>query len=112
MQQWSKDFIEKIISLPNSTLSVLYYAQQSFNLFDNGHYFMHPLAFELCRRKILSHGSLPEGIPVTIQDIMANDHSWVKRMPDKRGWYICPRAIKGLNQASLEDKLFRIYGGY
>jgi hypothetical protein len=112
MQQWSKDFIEKTISLPNSTLSVLRYAQQSFNLFATGHYFMHPLAFELCRQKILSQGSTPESGPITIQDVMTNDHSWVKRIPDSGGWHIFSSTVKILNRASLEDRLFQMYGGY
>lgn len=109
MQQWSKDFIES--RADNFSFCQLKYAQQSYCLHYTGIYFMHPIGFEICRRRLIE-GKLLTTQMFKMQDVIVNDHNWVKYIPKDFPLISINGLWMSMLQSAINDKLFQRYGGY
>lgn len=109
MQQWSKEYIE--LYHKRHWFSQLKYVQQSYILYRTGIYIMHPLGFEICRQRVIEFGL--DGIDMlTIQDVIANDNSWVKHIPKTYPIITLDELWVRIATAACKDRLFDIYGGW
>jgi hypothetical protein len=109
MQQWSKDYIES--RSENFSFCQLKYAQQSYCLHHTGIYFMHPIGFEICRNRLIERKLLTTQM-FKMQDVIVNDHSWVKYIPKDFPAGSIDGLWMGMLEAAMNDNLFQRYGGY
>lgn len=109
MQQWSKEYIE--LYHKRHRFSQLKYVQQSYILYRTGIYIMHPLGFEICRQTVIENGLVGTDM-LSIQDVIINDHNWVKYIPKSFPITALDAMWLRMSDAACKNRLFDIYGGY
>jgi hypothetical protein len=107
MQQWSKEFIENDYDIEYLKFR---YAQSAYCFYAFNHHLLQPAAFEFCKLNLIQEKSLIE--PLSLINVMCDDFGWCKDLPQRRPWEIFKWSITRIHDAAINDKLFKIYGGY
>lgn len=107
MQQWSKEFIESGGGIDYLKFR---YVQSAYCFYAFNHHLLHPAAFEFCKLKLIQEKSLAE--PLSLINVMRDDFGWCKYLPEKTMWTTFRSVIRRVHEASINDKLFKTYGGY